>query len=323
MAGSPAIGADSSVVFGSYDGSVYCLRDVQSRDLTPPTTPIVNVTETLLPLDEPIEASWSASDPDTMVAEYMYAVGTAPEETDVLWWTSAGIETSAVIDDLNLVSGQTYYVLVKARNPSRRWSEIGVSEPILISSAASSNLIGDIKGLADNEEVTLESKVVTAVFSDCFFIEETNRASGIRCVEADSGLAAGDIVDINGILNTVNGEKVISGASHTYMGHTDVPSVLGLCGNAAFSNSFCPLGLLVKVWGKVITPGATCCTINTGAGGIRPAGEAVGIEVWADVADAGENATIAATGIICREVVGDQVVTVVRVPETGEVVVVD
>ncbi len=60
---SPALGADSSVIFGSYDGNIYCLRDRTATELTPPTTPVVSVPGPFLPSDQPIQASWRATDP--------------------------------------------------------------------------------------------------------------------------------------------------------------------------------------------------------------------------------------------------------------------
>ncbi|MHB9035641.1 MAG: beta-alanine-activating enzyme beta-propeller domain-containing protein [Armatimonadota bacterium] len=311
VAGSPALGADSSVVFGSYDGNVYCLRDVRSKDLTPPTKPVVTVADPLLPSDQALRVSWSATDPDTMVAEYTYAVGTAPELADVQWWTSAGIETSAVIDDLLLVPGQTYYVSVKAMNPSRRWSEIGVSQGVVIVNAASSNMIGGVKELPEDSEVTIQGKVVTAVFSDCFFIEESSRASGIRCVEAGTQLQPGDMVDVTGVVKTIHGEKMLTGATHTKTGSGAVPTVIGLCGKAALSYPFCPIGMRVKTWGKVISVGDGYCLLDSG------------LEIRAGGLTVAKDDIIAATGVLCREQVGDQAINVVRVPANGAVTVLD
>ncbi|MEN6416428.1 MAG: PQQ-binding-like beta-propeller repeat protein [Armatimonadota bacterium] len=301
VASSPALGADSSVVFGSYDGRVYCLRDVTSRDLTAPTTPVVTIANTRISVGDALEVSWIAGDPDTMVAEYTYAVGTQPESADTLWWTSAGIETSAVIDDLTLAAGRTYYVSVKARNPSRRWSEIGVSDAIVVASAASSNMIGDIKQLDDEIQVTLNEKIVTAVFSDCFFVEESTRASGIRCVEAGSGLTAGDIVEVTGILDTINSEKALRDATHSKTGSGDAPAAVGLCGSAAISPTLCLTGLFVKTWGNVISIGDGYCLLDNG------------LAIMSSALSVVEGNMVVATGALCREIVDGKEAVVVRV----------
>jgi len=85
---------------------------------------------------------------------------------DVEGWTSAGIETSVSRDDLTLVPGTIYYVSVKARNPSQRWSEIGVSQGIEVIPARIVGSIGELGALEEGVDVMLAGKVVTAVFGD-------------------------------------------------------------------------------------------------------------------------------------------------------------
>jgi len=229
---SPALGADGSVVFGSYDGKVYCLRDATSKDLTPPTTPVVTVPSASIASGDPFTASWSATDPETMVAEYTYAVGTTPGGSDVAGWTSAGIETSMSRDDLPLEGGQTYYVSVKARNPSQRWSDVGVSRGVTVISAVGYDKLGALKAADDATGVSLLGKTVTAVFADCFFVEEPDRACGIRCVEGSTTLKPGDIVDVQGDLETISGEHCLTGATHTLAGPGDVIRPLAISGHS-------------------------------------------------------------------------------------------
>ncbi len=318
---SPALGADSSIVFGSYDGSVYCLRDITSKDLTPPTTPVVTVGSAVLPLGAPLTASWTATDPDTMVAEYTYAVGTAPGEADVSGWLSAGIETSVSRDDLALEVGRTYYVSVKARNPSQRWSEIGVSEGVRVVPSGTVTGIGDLKSRGPGFGVELISKVVTAVFEDCFFIEEPKRIAGVRCIADGADLQPGDRVNVTGTLARVNGELAIDGAIYAGATPGDVLSPIGINGRAIGVAGPDPLGLYVTICGPVTGIGDGYAVVDVG-GGVQSARGCVGIEVWSPGFTCAVGDSVRATGVLCREQVNGQEVVVLRTCPDSEPVVV-
>lgn len=65
-------------------------------------------------------------------------------------------------------------------------------------------VIGEIKKKADGESVTLFEKTITAFFLDHFYIEETDRSSGIMVIpsEMPSGLTPGDNVNVSGTIET-------------------------------------------------------------------------------------------------------------------------
>ncbi|MCX6343623.1 MAG: PQQ-binding-like beta-propeller repeat protein [Armatimonadetes bacterium] len=319
VASSPALGADSSVVFGSYDGKIYCLRDMKARDLTPPTTPVVIVPATLAS-GQPLTALWSATDPDSMVAEYVYAIGSAPGQTDVSYWTIAGIETGVTRLDLALIVGQTYYVSVKARNSSQRWSEIGVSQGVVIGGTAITVNIAQAKKLADNTIVSMNGKVVGAVFNDCFFVQEPNRIAGIRCVFAGANLISGDTVNLIGDVSTLNDAKTLSSVTFTQTATGPAPAPLGLCGKLRKDQMPDPFGLNVKIWGRVTSVGPGYCIIN-GHTGAQPAGAPTGIELRSAEITAASGDFVTASGILCAEKVGEQITTVLRVKTPGAVVV--
>ena len=304
VAGSPALGADGSVVVGSYDGKVYCLRDATSKDLTPPTTPVVRAISTSIAPGDPLRASWSASDPESMVAEYTYAVGTEPGGSNVAGWTSAGIETSMSRDDLPLAAGRTYYVSVTARNPSQRWSEVGVSAGVSVVSVVGTSTIGDLKKADEGSSVSLLGKTVSAVFGDCFFIEENDRSAGIRCVEASASLTAGQIVDVSGTLAIVNGERVVSGATHVVSGTQPAGGEikpLAMAGSAILAGAS-PLSLEVTLYGRVASVADGVFVIDDGAklasGGVKV--QCVGIPTVGGAPISIGN-YVAATGVLCRE----------------------
>lgn len=63
-----------------------------------------------------LSANWpaSAGDPETGLAGYYYAIGTAPGGTNVAGWTANGLALSVTRSGLSLTPGQTYYFSVKA-----------------------------------------------------------------------------------------------------------------------------------------------------------------------------------------------------------------
>ncbi|MEI6914905.1 MAG: hypothetical protein WCL39_07225, partial [Armatimonadota bacterium] len=83
--------------------------------------------------------------------------------------------------------------------------------PQTLESGCTGITIGEAKGLADDADVTLCDKVVTRIFSDDFYIEESSRAAGIRVKK--NGLLSteatlGSVVTINGrIKTTTTGER--------------------------------------------------------------------------------------------------------------------
>lgn len=318
---SPAVGADSSVVFGSYDGSIYCLRDITSKDLTPPTTPVVTVPGSSLALGQPLAASWSATDPDSMVAEYTYAVGTEPGAADITGWVSAGIETSMSRDDLVLEEGRTYYVSVKARNPSQRWSEAGTSEGVTVLPPGAVNSIADLKSKTVGFSATLSDKVVTAVFSDCFFVEEPTRIAGIRCVSTGASLQVGDRVSVTGALAVANGEAVLAGATYTGATAGEPLKPLGVNGHAVSFGKPDPLGLRVVVCGPVTTVGTDYVVIDIGSELASPRGMGR-LEIMCDSTGISVGDCVRAVGVLCRELAGGAAAPVLRTTGSDTVAVV-
>jgi hypothetical protein len=76
--------------------------------------------------------TWSATDTETGIAEYQYAIGTTSGGTDILGWTSDGTNTAVTKTGLALEVGKTYYFSVKAKNGEEMWSAVGVSNGISV-----------------------------------------------------------------------------------------------------------------------------------------------------------------------------------------------
>ena len=83
-----------------------------------------------------LHAQWSSNSVGSDISEYMYAIGTSPEATNVVDWTST-TQTSVTKTGLSLSVGKTYYFSVKAKNEDG-WSEVGVSNGIEIITSGSS-----------------------------------------------------------------------------------------------------------------------------------------------------------------------------------------
>ncbi|MCX8053504.1 MAG: immunoglobulin domain-containing protein [Armatimonadetes bacterium] len=135
-----------------------------------------------------------------------------------------------------------------------------ISSSVIQSAAAA-------KATADGTAVTLVGPVVTRVFGSFFYVEDANRASGIR-VNLCSGAAApgeGNTPMILGVLDTILGERVIRDALLTPYGSSTIPKPVGM--NNASANRRLPVGLFVTVWGKAtVPPGATNrFTLNDGS----------------------------------------------------------
>jgi len=101
-------------------------------DTTPPAIPAVTDDGATTNIQDSLHALWNSVDPDTGIAEYLYAIGTAPYLDNVLGWTSAGASTSVTVPGLSLVPGSTYYINVKAKNTAGLWSVVGSSDGIML-----------------------------------------------------------------------------------------------------------------------------------------------------------------------------------------------
>lgn len=178
-------------------------------DTTAPQTPVVTPVGAASATS--LSASWSADDSESGVQEYQYAVGTSAGAANVVDWT-ATTETEATINYNVSPSVTKLYVSVKAINAAGSWSGVGTSSAIslatLVDSVAAAKAL-DNSGMA----ITIENVYVSAVFDNCFYVQDGRHGPGIRC-EGVCSFAAGAKVNVSGVLGkNAAGERVISGAS--------------------------------------------------------------------------------------------------------------
>jgi len=140
--------------------------------------------------------------------------------------------------------------------------------------------IRDLKSLPNGTRISISDKIATAGTDQLpgyFYIEETDRTSGIKVVSGDPA-REGKLTSVKGTLQTVNGERQIT-ATWIGIGLTGtVPdpfsmSITSLGGPAL--NEYTPgvkggrgvnnIGLLVRIWGKVTSTGAGYFYVDDGS----------------------------------------------------------
>lgn len=138
--------------------------------------------------------------------------------------------------------------------------------------------IMDAKQKPTGTLVMLRGKVVTAIFTGYFYIEEVDRSVGIKVVSSVT-VHVGDMVDVSGVIGTCDAERQITTGSVTAMGAAGSPTmpfamrgdalggvgrgaVTGITGASGANN----IGLLVKTWGKVSSTGSGYFYIDTKPG---------------------------------------------------------
>ncbi len=172
--------------------------------------------------------------------------------------------------------------------------------------------ISDAKLAAEGAEVLITGKKVTLVFDGFFYIEELDRSSGIRVV-SDQVVSPGDLTDVTGTLETVDGERQIRAVSvssqpaegliepfvmSTFsLGGEGLGLQPGVTGSAGLTNT----GLLVQTCGTVTFTAPGYLYINDGwnlrDGTVTAGRDNIGVRVVCDSSGFTEGDFIAVTGI--------------------------
>lgn len=268
-------------------------------DITPPV--MSNITdERYTTSTTSLNAHWAGSDPESGISLYKYAVGTQPGAADIKPWTDAETGTSAVIDGLSLGVGCKYYISVRAINGAGLISAPATSSGVTVASRVDN--ISQAKELVA-EPVYLDSIGVTAVFPNRFYVEQENRAIGIR-VESAQALSPNQRVGIFGMVELADGCepaildcKVVSGE----IGPTIYP--LGMVTKSIGGLGLCTTGLLVRVAGKVTSVTSDGFYLDDGSGHSDTTG-GIGIKVWTGAPNsAAKGAIMGVTGVVSCHVI--------------------
>jgi|GEM_PF-887837 len=186
-----------SVFATKADGS-YAIPDITDVlvDHTPPATPTINVAAGM---NGTVYAQWSTSDSESGVNGYMYAIGKSAGTADIVHWTSTDKTNTAV----STPGSGTYYFSVKAQNQFGIWSTPGYAQV----SFPTITTISQVLACPDGAQVNATG-CVSAVFSDCFYIEDPSRTRGVKII-GNIFFSEGDTVSISGTLTTIKGERAI------------------------------------------------------------------------------------------------------------------
>lgn len=176
-----------------------------SGDTSAPPAPVVTDDGDMQTSLTTLNATWTTvSDPESGIARYEYAVGYAPYDFGdyIVGWTPAGLSTAVNLTGLDLHSGWTYYMLVRAVNGQGIAGPAGVADGIKVIGGSK---IGAAKKLSDGTQVALVDVVVTGDYTEylspdaSFYVEEQDRSAGIKCVHVGSEAPTTDhVVDIIG-----------------------------------------------------------------------------------------------------------------------------
>jgi len=152
-----------------------------------------------------VKVTWTASTDNVGVTGYkVYRNG-----------SQVGTSTTTSYTDTGLQQNTTYSYTVSAYDAAANNS--APSSPTVTIMTLAAIDIDEAKELTNLQLVGMVSKTVTAIYSGCFYVEETDRYAGIKVVpiEMPGGLVVGSVVDVGGIVQTINEERYIGSATVT------------------------------------------------------------------------------------------------------------
>ena len=281
-------GNDAVFQIDSKEGtSPYISCTVVTSDTQAPSVP-TNVTATAQSQTS-ILVGWTASTDNVGVTGYK------------VFRNGGQVGTSATTSytDTGLSQSTTYSYTVSAYDAAGNNS--AQSSPAATAKTMAAISISSAKLLGDTSTVGLTDKIVTAVFSDHFYVEESNRNSGVKVVPTvmPAGIAAGKTVDIGGTMQTgSDGERYIGSATATLKGTGSV-AALGMNNKAIGGGDWYydsgsgagqkgikdasganNIGLLVLIWGKVTYAGSDYYYLDDGSALDDGSGQ-IGVKVLA------------------------------------------
>jgi len=110
-----------------------------------------------------LSATWTpASDPQSGIARYEYAIGTTPAGTQIKGWTNAYLATTMTATGLSLAEGQTVFTTVRAFNGAGLYTQVnsnGVKVDTRAPEIAGSNP-------TDSEHIGSSLPTITVEFAD-------------------------------------------------------------------------------------------------------------------------------------------------------------
>jgi hypothetical protein len=186
-------------IFGMKADGSYTPPDLASIEIDRSIPAVPKVT-LVIDEDGTIHAQWTSSGPDSQILLYQYAVGHHPGSNDLQNWTATPA-TSATISGIGY--GTDGYVSVKAESYYGFWSDSGIA-----STYAPTGI--DLACTLPNGRFLQVFGTVTAVFSDCCYIEKSDRSRALKITGNVSSMHRGDYISVQGTLGTSNGERYVA-----------------------------------------------------------------------------------------------------------------
>lgn len=225
-------------------------------DTTPPKAPTVTDDGATQSSPFQLHATWSSSDTESGIKQYMYAIGTEPGGTELCDWTLTAA-SDINVTDIAMPPGVMCYVSVKACNYVDMWSSVGSSDGI-----CAVPTLGASKNYPDGQNVSFVNAVVTRAFPGEFYIESQDRSAAIKVVSAIP-VQEGQVMTVTGAINHDDIERYLQNPSITTTGTSSIKPlcvpitalaggtsarIQGASEGAGLNN----VGMLVKVVGKIV-----------------------------------------------------------------------
>lgn len=196
--------------------------------------------------------------------------------------------------------------------------------------------VGGAKALSDGSRISLSGAVVTAVFTEYFYVEQDDCSAGIR-VAWTGGVTEERRVNVTGTLETRDGierqvradgvsdagpgsvepigmkNRALGGSDYVYAPGPPVSGQMGRTGGAGLNN----VGLLVRTWGRVIPVDSTSFRVDDGSG-IQPR-----VVLPAGVAPPGAGRAVGVTGVSSLESGPGSVTSLIVMRREADMVVLD
>lgn len=243
-------------------------------DKTAPSTPAAPTGNGIYSSSS-VTFNWNAAnDATSCVAGYYCHIGTTSGGTDIY----NGYVGNVLSKTVSGAVGSTLYCSVCAQdNAGNTGSYSPSSDGVLVVSYSSDN-VASLKNLADGTTVGVSDKIVTGVYSGFFYIEDTNRVSGIKVISS-ANVVVNQLVDVAGTMATENSERCID-ATNVATGAMSSINPLGISGKSMTCGGLSPVGLLIRTWGTVThyDSASGYCYIDDGSGASDGSGY-VGVKV--------------------------------------------
>lgn len=163
------------------------------------TPPIVNATIKNIGTNS-IVANWTCTDKESSIYGSRYAVGTTPGGDDIVNWTYTDGETrEAILTELP--PNTELFFSLACQNAFGFWSSPQSIRFRCI------NSIGSALSAPDGTKVAVKG-LVSAVFSNSYYIQSADRTRGIKVIGPQIG-SEGDEISVTGTLTTLEGERAI------------------------------------------------------------------------------------------------------------------